>query len=369
MGFGIEALVHAVYIWASMLPVRKRRCAALIRCGGVDVTKGAGGGFIETDDYSERLREGLLSIDRRSISLTRFSESEQQEDLVSPPNCEGFGRVHIFEEEAFGDWPSNPLPIRPVARALHLGDRNSLAAQVFQNSGCNWRCWYCYVPFRDLTGRNGTMVSVPQMVEWTLAANPGRHMVDLSGGQPDLTPEWSLWFLQELDARGAEHVYVWSDDNLSTDYLWRYLNPGEVDYLGAHPRYGRACCIKGFDAESFSFNTHARPEVFDRQFELLRRLRETTRIDYYVYLTITCASTADLGEKMRAFFDRLQGIHEYLPLRCVPLKILEWGPVTPRMNPARAAALTNQYAAVDAWLNELNRRLPGSAGPIAEVPR
>jgi hypothetical protein len=43
--------------------------------------------------------------------------------------------------------------------------------------------------------------------------------------------------------------------------------------------------------------------------------------------------------------------------------------VTPRMNPARAAALTNQYAAVDAWLNELNRRLPGSAGPIAEVPR
>ena len=190
-------------------------------------------GYIDTDRYSSALRELMIDRAGRAISLTNFGRSAQAADLSRPPNCDGFGRVHRFEEEAFDDWPPNPLPIRPrVLRGLVSPMAASLTAQVFQSSGCNWRCWYCYVPFTDLTARHGTLVTVDQMIDWTLAEHADSHVVDLSGGQPDLTPEWPVWFLKGLDARGVDHVYVWSDDNLSTDYLWRYLSPADIDLLG-----------------------------------------------------------------------------------------------------------------------------------------
>lgn len=325
--------------------------------------------MINTDRYSSYLRERLLSEQDRCISLTNFTTSRQGDDLSRPPNCNGFGRQHLFEEEAFSDWPSNPLPIRPAFRGLGEPVANSITAQVFQSSGCNWRCWYCFVPFADLTTHDGIMVPVEEMVECTLSTNADKHLVDLSGGQPDLTPEWPLWFLESLDAKNEDRVYVWSDDNLSTDYLWRYLTRSQIAYLGEHPRYGRACCIKGFDKGSFSFNTAAHPDLYERQFELLERLRTTTAIDYYVYITITTPNAGNLRQTMKHFVDRLQGIHEYLPLRCVPLKILEWGPVVSRLTTERRDALINQYSAVECWLTELDSRFPGTRSPIEDVPR
>lgn len=325
--------------------------------------------FIDTDAVSDSLRGRMIDLERRAISLTNFGRSDQTGDLSAPPNCHGFGRVHTFVEDAFDDWPSNPLPIRPAARGLGLDSPHSLPAQVFQNSGCNWRCWYCYVPFADLTARRGEFVPVDELVDWDLAAHPEKHVVDLSGGQPDLTPEWTVWFLEEADRRGADHVYVWSDDNLSTDHLWRVLTAEQLAYLGEHPRYGRACCIKGYDPESFAFNTMADPSLFDRQFALLQRLQHESAIDFYVYLTITTPSVEDLANRMHRFVDRLQSIDEWLPLRCVPLKVLEWGPVTSRMTPLRATALQHQFAAVEAWLTEVAKRFPGSRPPIENVPR
>jgi uncharacterized Fe-S cluster-containing radical SAM superfamily protein len=326
-------------------------------------------GSIDTDAVSSALRDHMLDTSRRAISLTNFRRSQQVDDLTLPPNANGFGRIHRFEFEAFDDWPSNPLPIRPALRALRLEDHDTLDAQLFQNSGCNWRCWYCFVPFEDLTTKHGELVSVADMVQWDLEAHSEPHAVDLTGGQPDLTPEWGVWFLEELDRLAADSVYVWSDDNLSTDYLWRYTSEEQRDYLGNHPRYGRACCIKGYDERSFAFNTLARPELFDRQFELLDRLRRTTDIDFYVYLTITTPTTEGLEPAMRNLFDRLIEIHEYLPLRCVPLKVLEWGPVTPRLRQQHRDALNNQMAAVAEWEAELHRRFPGSLPDICDVPR
>ena len=28
-----------------------------------------------------------------------------------------------------------------------------IEAQAFQNAACNWRCWYCYVPFELLAAK------------------------------------------------------------------------------------------------------------------------------------------------------------------------------------------------------------------------
>lgn len=79
--------------------------------------------------------------------------------------------------------------------------------------------------------------------------------------------------MTELRARGLErHVYLWSDDNLSTDYFWRFLSDADRELVATYPTYGRVCCFKGFNAASFAFNTRAEPALFERQFVLMQRL-------------------------------------------------------------------------------------------------
>src|SRR5437867_5484801 len=107
----------------------------------------------------------------------------------------------------------NPLPIDPACRALGLPKTDILRAQVFQNAACNWRCWYCYVPYELLAAKE-------ELGEWHTAASLVRRylevpdrpaVIDLTGGQPDLTPEWVAWVLEELRRRGLDRaVYVWS---------------------------------------------------------------------------------------------------------------------------------------------------------------
>jgi hypothetical protein len=119
------------------------------------------------------------------------------------------------------------------------------------------------VPFSLLSGspHRSAWFTAASLVDAYLAEPDPPAILDLSGGQPDLVPEWVPWTLQALTDRDAAAVYVWSDDNLSNDYFWRYLTAAERELTATHPRYGRVCCFKGFDAESFAFNTRAAPEL------------------------------------------------------------------------------------------------------------
>jgi hypothetical protein len=67
------------------------------------------------------------------------------------------------------------------------------------------------------------------------------------------------WTLRALDERRVSDVYVWSDDNLSTDYFFTHLPPAERHYIATYPRYGRVACFKGFDTESFACEQTATP--------------------------------------------------------------------------------------------------------------
>ena len=89
-------------------------------------------------------------------------------------------------------------------------------------------------------------------------------MIDLTGGQPDLTPEWVPWMIEELRRRELTNkVYLWSDDNLSNDYFWRYLTDDQRAAIKGYRNYGRVACFKGIDRGSFAFNTGADPALFD----------------------------------------------------------------------------------------------------------
>jgi uncharacterized Fe-S cluster-containing radical SAM superfamily protein len=326
--------------------------------------------LINTDRVSIELRRRGVDLEKHRILVTYYPGSAQSQDLSEPPNCDGTGRIRHFHRGADERW-SNPLPMDPACRALHLSTTDALQAQVFQNAICNWRCWYCYVDFDLLSAnpKHARWMTTDELVALYRRDAPNTPVLDLSGGQPDLTPEWVPWTMESLQRAGlADSVYLWSDDNLSNDFLWRFLSPEQLDALSNYPMYGKVACFKGIDPQSFSFNTLADPSLFDRQFQLFGKLLGLG-IDLYAYVTFTTPSGVDLRDKVARFVDRLQSIDELLPLRTVPLRVAVFTPTTSRLSPAHSAALLHQETVLDLWREELAARFSESlrARPITDV--
>jgi organic radical activating enzyme len=299
-----------------------------------------------------------VDVPAQRLLITNFRGTAQELDLTLPANCGGFGRIHHFKRATDPGWPPNPLPIDPAVRALGLTRTDVVLAQAFQNAICNWRCWYCFVPFDLLAAR-------PEYSGWHSAASlldlyeaePDRApVIDLTGGQPDLTPEWVPWMMRELERRGlGDSVYLWSDDNLSNDYFWKFLSEADQAYVATYPKYGRVGCFKGFDAASFAFNTKASADLFDQQFTLFGR-HLSSGVDLYAYATFTTPTAEGIADGMRSFVDRLQALDEDLPLRTVPLRITLFNPVGPRLHEEQTAALEHQERAIERWQRELDER-------------
>ena len=320
------------------------------------------GRTIDTDAYSARLRDRMLDREGRRVLIARLGGSGQEADMTLPANCGGFGRIRHFRRNTSPGWPENPLPIDPAGRALGLAPVDLRRAQVFQTAGCNWRCWYCFVPFDLLAGssKSGSMMTAAELLDLYEAEESRPAILDLSGGQPDLTPEWVPWMIEELTRRGTRGVYVWSDDNLSNDYFWTRLTDAERRTVFDFPAYGRVCCFKGFCPESFAFNTNAAASLFDRQFDLMGRFVESP-IDTYGYVTLTSPRDDDLRPRVRSFVDRLQEVHEALPTRVVPLEVATFGVVTARrLDEDHRVALEVQHEAVAIWQEELTARFGDS---------
>jgi uncharacterized Fe-S cluster-containing radical SAM superfamily protein len=318
--------------------------------------------IIDTESWSERFRKAAIDLENRKLLITNFHGTEQEPDLSEPANCNGFGRIRHFRLGTENHWVKNPLPIEPARRAISLPDGTQIRAQVFQNAVCNWRCWYCFVPFNLLNAnpRHSSWLTPAELIELYLAEPTPASMIDLSGGQPDLTPEWVPWMMEEIIRRGlADRVYLWSDDNLSNDYFWRYLSDAERRLIQSYRNYGRVACFKGIDRESFAFNTGADAALFDQQFDLFGRFL-ALGIDLFAYVTFTTQSSDDLEKRVCSFVDRLQQLHPMLPLRTVPLEILPFTPVQGRLTAEHRIAIENQYKVQQLWRSELEVRYPAN---------
>ncbi|TCC39365.1 hypothetical protein [Kribbella sindirgiensis] len=326
---------------------------------------------IDTDEYSTRLREKAIDVATNRILISRIGDSAQEDDLTEPSNCGGLGRIRHFVRSTVDGWPDNPLPIDPALQRLGLPGQDSIEAQVFQNAACNWRCWYCFVPFSLLSANESRSqwVSSDELVDM-YASLPNRpRMIDCSGGQPDLVPEWVPWMMQSLINAGlADSTYLWSDDNLSNDYFWRYLDDSQLDLIRQYRSYGRVCCFKGYDETSFAFNTKADPSLFQRQFELFGRLL-SLGIDLYAYVTFTTPTLVDIEGRMERFLDRLMSLHPNLPLRTVPLRIENYGVVSSRVGLVEQRALIDQDAAIVEWNRIVHERFSEKQRslPVTEI--
>ncbi len=329
--------------------------------------------LIDTEKMVAHLRARAINVERREILVSKLSGSDQEGDLTLPPNCDGLGRVRHFKHKTAKGWPSNPLPIEPARQALGLPPEHSeMTAQVFQNAACPWRCWYCFVPYNLLSANPARSVwaTAEHLVALYEKDEHRPMIIDLSGGSPDLIPEWTVWMMRALkEAELANATYLWSDDNLSTTFLFDKLSFGDIEDLQSYQNYGRVCCFKGFDEASFTFNTQADASGYLRQFEIMQRMLKLD-IDLYGYITLTSPRTSDLSGQISAFFDQLQAIHPNLPLRIIPLRISAYGPVHARMNDERTLSLALQEEAIACWNNEITARFANDLRtmPIYNVP-
>jgi len=331
--------------------------------------------IIDTPAFATTMREKIIRPSSGEVLVSRLTGSDQEQDLTVPANCGGLGRVRHFVRTPPTGWPPNPLPIDPACKKLGLPRTDRIEAQVFQNAACAWRCWYCYVPFNLLAGdaSRGEWVTTDELAARYAGETERPSIIDLSGGSPDLTPEWIPWMMRSLQHAGLSDVtYLWSDDNLSTDYVFSKLPETDRRLMAEYPNYGRVCCIKGFDQGSFAFNTTADPAGYDRQFELLHRYM-SLGLDLYGYVTLTGDNAESVGVGVPDLLDRLSAIHELLPLRVVPLKIVNYSPIALRTKSASerfALAEQVQSAALEEWQSELSRRFAASelALNIADVP-
>ncbi len=106
---------------------------------------------IATDTYSAELRDKAIRPGTGAILISRIAGSDQEADLTEPPNCDGYGRIRHFRLATTPPSAHQPATHLPASHALGLAPTEAMTAQVFQNAACNWRCWYCFVPFQMLT--------------------------------------------------------------------------------------------------------------------------------------------------------------------------------------------------------------------------
>jgi len=327
--------------------------------------------LINTNDFSAHLRSKAIDLENKKILITNFSGSQQEQDLTEPVNCNGFGRIRHFKLGSGRNWPANPLPILPASKALGIAASSEIRSQVFQNSVCNWRCWYCFVDYSLLNGdkKRSDFFTCDQLLEMYLQQKNPPLMIDLTGGQPDLTPEWVPWMMEALIDKGMQDkVFLWSDDNLSNEYFWTFLTSKQIDLISGYKMYSRVCCFKGIDEHSFSLNTKAEPEFFNKQFDLIKRFIDLG-IDLYAYITLTASTATDFESVVPRLLDKMQIINERLPLRTVPLEIFEFSPVKNRMKDEFHDAMKGQYIANEIWQKELERRFSATerAAAITEI--
>ncbi len=301
------------------------------------------------------LRERAIDFAHKKIRMSRFEHSTQQQDMTLPSNCGDFGRIHHFKLHPSSHWIENPLPHKPACDYFKEPLPEILPVQLFQLSVCNINCWYCFVDKKLRSGnpKHSEFCSPTDLLKMACQENQPRVIV-LSGGQPDLVPEYNLWFLEAREALNMEKThFIWTDDNLSTDLFFKTITSDQMDYMIKRPGYARVGCLKGFDASSAAFNTRTNLNFFNEQ---MRRLKQLTQLGFnqYAYVTLTTPDVDKIDLRIGKFFDRIQKeISEDFPLKMVPLEIYKYAV---NSNRYKDLAAQNQYTVLKSWIKEMNCR-------------
>ena len=178
---------------------------------------------IDTAKMSEHLRGRAIDISARKVLISRLAGSDQESDLTVPSNCNGYGRIRHFRQQT-----SDGLADQPLAYRSRLQGAWPRSSARDDSAGLSERglCLAVLVLFRPIQ----SFERRPDRSEWLTAddlvqlyRNEAERplVIDLTGGSPDLVPEWTPWMMRALADAGLDsNTFLWTDDNLSTTYLF-----------------------------------------------------------------------------------------------------------------------------------------------------
>lgn len=306
-------------------------------------------------EKQHKLRSKLVNTQDRSVLIARIEDSVEGEDEYTRINCSGYGRVRRYSSYRlhFDRTATHRQPLESSS-----DNKGPYETQVFQLAGCDFRCWYCFVDDALLRADSNRTrwFSAEDLLDLALNEPRMPSVIDLSGGQPELVPEMTLWMMEAVEKRGLRgKLAIWSDDNLSCDFFWTCLTSDQRTYIAEFPGYTRTVCLKGFDANGFTANTGAPQHLFEHQLEILKRLVEGG-LEVNVYLTmLDIARTKDEAPAVvDKLLERLASIHPSLPFRVVPLKIHPFGNMLARATGRRLSTLGVQFERYQLWKDRLS---------------
>lgn len=306
----------------------------------------------------ERMRDRLWIPESKSVLVSKIPQEELEGSTHAYINCDGYGIVRKSTTQR-SEWPDIDILPGLVPSKLEIPPEEAEWTQIFRIAGCNLRCWYCFVDFRFLKGdpNLGSFFSAPQLMDKYQEEEFQPKTIYLTGGQPDLVPEWTVSMMEEMEKRELDKDhFLWQDDNLSTYALFDQLSEAQLDYIASFKNYARATCLKGISPESFYANTGASPRFFDTQIDILKKL-VASGIDVYTYITLLSQSLDHAKTEIPQLMDRLRTeVHENMPLRVIPSKVVEFPQTTKRVGETEEEMLANQKALLEIWQDELGRR-------------
>lgn len=162
--------------------------------------------------------------------------------------------------------------------------------------------------------------------------------------------------MRELERRGlSDETYLWSDDVLTTDFLYEKLSKEQLDYMVNYKNYGKICCLKGFDDDTIKQNACIYGTSFFKQIDRLKKYVDYG-FDVYSYIVLTTEDMNNAEEKICKCMDKLQEISYYMPLRMVPLRIEKFPTIVHRLNNKREQTINNQFEVLKLWNEQLHKR-------------
>jgi len=325
-------------------------------------------------ELGEKLRKKLIKGDK--VMLANFGKTLQAKDSFRAGKIESdYFRIKKYRKPGKKDYfEGEPAGIASVKLGIFKEECNTVfLAQV---NACNLRCWYCYVDEKNLQANPvyGKWITADEMLYYFLTVsrltqhakdpNDRVNILRLSGGEAFLNPKLIYDTVQSIKkiAGLEKKLYLWADCNLATgDFFWKYLTRKQIDEIRNFKNLGICVCYKGFDKESFHYNTGAQPKFFNQQFLMHRRLIEED-FDVYSYIyPVSIFSATDLErideisieylvQKMDTFIRRLQkNVSYYAPLRVTLPYIKEYEANKSEISPRRKKIIELQPVIKNLW--------------------
>lgn len=267
--------------------------------------------------------------DKKKVFLSSFTNSEMKKEADDRYTyVKDFWRkkTYVKDEDMLlpGYKREFPEPYQ-VAQFSCGGTWNDYNAPLAIQVGlCNLDCRWCFVDDKLKKCEIGAYFSAKDIINlWKNVEDRG--ILRVTGGEAFLAPEFLIEIGKELKQLNSKSRFLWIDTNLlgrDYDIVVKKLTEFNIPY-------GICGCFKGFDEETFEFNTQREGNLLQKQFEntkkILNSLGDKGELFFYVPEIIEVLSETIIREKIKKFIVKIQNeIHKVAPLRISVLEIHEY---------------------------------------------